>query len=205
VTAEVEAPSEAAEKTRHRRVRLGVAGLDRIGQMHSANPAGRAPTPARAPMVEQAAAADRHVVCEKPIALEVEPAIVAIEAARAVSVKSIAAGELGDVYAFRTSRRDKPSPRPGYLTGSGGFFIDVTIHDQREAGKALGEIGISIRDPDEPVARLSGGERQSIAIARGVHFSAKLLILDEPTSALSLKQAAQVLESIEEAGDKVFP
>jgi simple sugar transport system ATP-binding protein len=72
---------------------------------------------------------------------------------------------------------------------------------KREARQALAQIGISIRNPDEPVARLSGGERQSIAIARGVHFSAKLLILDEPTSALSLKQAAQVLKSIEEARD----
>jgi simple sugar transport system ATP-binding protein len=73
---------------------------------------------------------------------------------------------------------------------------------KREAREALAEIGISIRDPNEAVARLSGGERQSIAIARGVHFSARLLILDEPTSALSLRQAAQVLQSIEEARDK---
>jgi simple sugar transport system ATP-binding protein len=73
---------------------------------------------------------------------------------------------------------------------------------RREARTALGEIGIDIRNPDEPVARLSGGERQSIAIARGVHFSAKLLILDEPTSALSVKQSAQVLKSIEQARDK---
>jgi simple sugar transport system ATP-binding protein len=73
---------------------------------------------------------------------------------------------------------------------------------RREARAALGEIGIDIRNPDEPVARLSGGERQSIAIARGVHFSAKLLILDEPTSALSVKQSAQVLRSIEQARDK---
>jgi simple sugar transport system ATP-binding protein len=65
---------------------------------------------------------------------------------------------------------------------------------RREARAALAEIGIEIRNPDEPVARLSGGERQSIAIARGVHFSAKLLILDEPTSALSVKQSAQVRE-----------
>ena len=73
---------------------------------------------------------------------------------------------------------------------------------RREARAALAEIGIEIRNPDEPVARLSGGERQSIAIARGVHFSAKLLILDEPTSALSVKQSAQVLKSIEQAREK---
>ncbi len=73
---------------------------------------------------------------------------------------------------------------------------------KREAREALSEIGINIRNPDEPVARMSGGERQSIAIARGVHFSAKLLILDEPTSALSLKQTARVLKSIDEAKNK---
>jgi len=73
---------------------------------------------------------------------------------------------------------------------------------RREARAALAEIGITIRNPDEPVARLSGGERQSIAIARGVHFSARLLILDEPTSALSVRQSAQVLRSIEQAREK---
>lgn len=73
---------------------------------------------------------------------------------------------------------------------------------KREARAALAEIGIDIRNPEEPVALMSGGERQSIAIARCVHFSSRLLILDEPTSALSLKQSAQVLKSIDQARDK---
>jgi simple sugar transport system ATP-binding protein len=70
---------------------------------------------------------------------------------------------------------------------------------RREAQLALRDIGIDIRSPDEPVMMMSGGERQSIAIARGVHFSAKLLILDEPTSALSVKESAKVLHYIESA------
>jgi simple sugar transport system ATP-binding protein len=52
------------------------------------------------------------------------------------------------------------------------------------------------------VANLSGGERQSIAIARAVYFESKLLILDEPTAALSLKETAKVLAYIREAQNK---
>lgn len=73
---------------------------------------------------------------------------------------------------------------------------------REQTQQLLAEIGINVRSPDESVARLSGGERQSIAIARGIAFSAKLLILDEPTSALSLRQSAQVLFAIEKAREK---
>ncbi len=70
------------------------------------------------------------------------------------------------------------------------------------ARKAIADIGIEIRDPDEAIARMSGGERQSIAIARAAYFSPKLLILDEPTSALSLRQTDRVLKSVDEARNK---
>jgi len=65
--------------------------------------------------------------------------------------------------------------------------------------ECLADIGIEIRSPDECVSCLSGGERQSIAIGRAVHFGAKLLILDEPTAALSVKESAKVLEYVREA------
>jgi len=73
---------------------------------------------------------------------------------------------------------------------------------RHETMEALRSLGITIHSADEPVARLSGGERQSIAVARGVHFSAKLLILDEPTASLSVKQSAQVLRAVEKAREK---
>jgi simple sugar transport system ATP-binding protein len=72
----------------------------------------------------------------------------------------------------------------------------------KEARKAIADIGITIRDPEEAIARMSGGERQSVAIARAAYFNPKLLILDEPTSALSLRQTGRVLKSVEEARNK---
>ena len=60
------------------------------------------------------------------------------------------------------------------------------------------KMGIELRDPGQPVGTLSGGERQCVAIARAVYFGAKVLILDEPTSALGVTQTAMVLQCIGE-------
>jgi len=68
--------------------------------------------------------------------------------------------------------------------------------------EALAEVGIDIRSPTEKVGMLSGGERQSIAIGRAMHFGAKLLILDEPTSALSVAETRKVLTYITNAKER---
>jgi simple sugar transport system ATP-binding protein len=69
----------------------------------------------------------------------------------------------------------------------------------RVAVDELANMGIEIRDPGQAVGTLSGGERQSLAIARAVYFGARVLILDEPTSALGVHQASVVLRLIARA------
>ena len=68
--------------------------------------------------------------------------------------------------------------------------------------ESLGDVGIRIRSAREKVAKLSGGERQSIAIGRAVHFGVKLLILDEPTSALSVAESRKVLDYTQNAKER---
>lgn len=80
--------------------------------------------------------------------------------------------------------------------GKGPFKRFDLAKADRVAREELSKIGIELRDTSQPVATLSGGERQSVAIARAVHFGAKVLILDEPTSALGVKQASIVLRYI---------
>ena len=68
---------------------------------------------------------------------------------------------------------------------------------RRETRKALDEIGINIPRLDVPVARLSGGQRQAIAVARTVSGEANILLLDEPLAAMGAKEGGQILELIE--------
>jgi simple sugar transport system ATP-binding protein len=93
------------------------------------------------------------------------------------------------------------------------FFVGVEptkgwgpfkVFDRKKANeiaiKAVQDFGITrIDDGDRLVGGLSGGERQSLAIARAVYFGARVLILDEPTAALGVKQAAHVLRIVNEA------
>lgn len=84
--------------------------------------------------------------------------------------------------------------------GWGPFKIYDRARANAIAVKAVQDMGITrITDGDRLVGGLSGGERQSLAIARAVHFGARVLILDEPTAALGVKQATHVLRIVNEA------
>jgi simple sugar transport system ATP-binding protein len=63
----------------------------------------------------------------------------------------------------------------------------------------VSRMGVELRDAAQPVATLSGGERQCVAVARAAYFGARVLILDEPTAALGVRQVAIVLRTIAEA------
>ncbi|MBM6401319.1 ATP-binding cassette domain-containing protein [Phycicoccus sonneratiae] len=76
-----------------------------------------------------------------------------------------------------------------------GVGLDID-EMKKVAGEELTKMGIVIPDLDRPVSALSGGQRQVIAIARAIYFGANVVILDEPTAALGVKQSGVVLKYI---------
>jgi len=89
---------------------------------------------------------------------------------------------------------------PVYKTGPVNW-LDMRTMASKTCG-SLADIGIHVRSANDKVGKLSGGERQSIAIGRAVHFGVQLLILDEPTSALSVGEARKVLDYTRNAKER---
>jgi fructose transport system ATP-binding protein len=74
------------------------------------------------------------------------------------------------------------------------------------AGKSMADLGIgTIQNMSQAVETLSGGQRQAVAVARSAAFATKLVILDEPTAALGVRETGQVLKLIEEVKNRGLP
>lgn len=85
---------------------------------------------------------------------------------------------------------------PGFW-GKFGFLSNAAMNEQ--ARQELEKVGIAVPSSSRPVSKLSGGQRQAVAIGRAVMWANKVIILDEPTNHLGARQSAEVLEVIKQA------
>lgn len=81
-----------------------------------------------------------------------------------------------------------------------GVLDRKAMHNQSMA--AIADLGLHIRDPEAKVKELSGGQQQGVAIARAIHFKSKIMIFDEPTNHLSVKETNKVLDYVKQLRDQ---
>jgi simple sugar transport system ATP-binding protein len=89
--------------------------------------------------------------------------------------------------------------RPGIL---GRLGVLDRRRMRTEAGSAFGDLGVTLSDVRVPVAALSGGQRQSVAVARAVAWATRLVFMDEPTAALGVVQRERVLDTVRRIRDR---
>ena len=82
-----------------------------------------------------------------------------------------------------------------------GLFLDLDKMSEITR-REMAKLGIDVTDPNQPIGTLSGGQRQTLTISRAIYFGAKVLILDEPTSALGQKQQLEVLRTVNEVRNR---
>jgi fructose transport system ATP-binding protein len=103
-----------------------------------------------------------------------------------------------NMFLGREKRRPGPLGSVFRMLDKGGM--------RRDAKKALDDLGIgTLQDITQAVETLSGGQRQAVAVARAAAFGSKLVILDEPTAALGVKESGQVLNMIRDLRDRGLP
>ncbi len=98
---------------------------------------------------------------------------------------------INEVNVYRNMFLRREPVHGGFL----GILDDRTM--RARAIELLDRMGVKIPSVDEPVARLSGGQRQAIAVARSVYQKAKVLLLDEPTAAMGVKESGLILDVIQ--------
>jgi hypothetical protein len=121
----------------------------------------------------------------------------------------LAVSVLGDLpgksaAVFVSPRSDGEAPLPYIYLGREvrtrwGTLDDIAL--EAECRKVMGRLNPNFRRFKDPVKSLSGGQRQSVAIARAIHFNARILIMDVPTAALGPQETAQLVELWSDLGD----